>query len=279
MVTLPADVVRRYERFSQYNSPYPAHDHGRAVDLYPGENGGPAPSPVAGTVVDTRTVRCPTRSYAAVEDHIVIVDCGDVVARILHVDPAVRPGDRVSVGESLGTLVRSGFFGRWVDDHLHLGVRPPDRDPYRASGSLPLDLDVPVTGLDWDGDGTVVETGPTHVLLDAPRWRGDGFAALASDEGVPLDGGLVHYAGGGALSPHEGTVSLLGQHVGRATDREVRWADVAVWANDVRASGLSLFASRVTFGVKLVFHEGHRFETGDDIEVAVAPTADPVRLG
>ncbi|OYR66900.1 hypothetical protein DJ71_21845, partial [Halorubrum sp. E3] len=45
-VTLPADVVERYEKFSRFNSPYPAHDHGRAVDLYPGD--GVGRSPVAG---------------------------------------------------------------------------------------------------------------------------------------------------------------------------------------------------------------------------------------
>jgi hypothetical protein len=279
MVTLPGDVVERYERFSLYNSPYPAHDRGCAVDLYPGENGGPAPSPVAGEVLDTRTVRCPPKDYAVDEDHLILVDCGDHVARVLHVDPGVDPGDTVAVGESLGTLVRSGFFGQWVDDHVHLGFRAPDQNAYRASGSLPLSLDVEVAGVDWDGTGTVVETGPTHALLDAPSFGERGFAAVASDEGVPLDGGLVHYAGGGTLASHEGSVSLLGCEVGHASGRDVVWNDVGVWANGVRATGLSLFASQVAFGAKLVFHQGHEFSVGDDVSVTVGPVAAPVRLG
>ncbi len=282
MVTLSGDVVGRYDRFSLFNSPYPAHDAGRAVDLYPSD--GVAASPVAGEVLATRTVRCPPRPYAADHDHLILVDCGDVVARLLHVDPSVAAGDRVAVGDPLGELVRSGFFGRWVDDHVHLGFREHDQNLRRATGSLPLTVDVGVEGVGWDGTGEVVETGPTHVRLDAPRLdRGRGFAALGSDDGTPLDGGLVHYAGGGALTSAEGTVSFLGTPVGRADGRRVEWADVALSVADDagrrRATGLSLFASQVRFGAKIVFHEGHDLSVGDRLTVSVEPAADPVRLG
>jgi hypothetical protein len=305
MVTLSGEVVHRYERFSSYNSPYPAHDHGHAVDLYPGHDD--ARSPVAGEVLDTRTVRCPPKDYAVDEDHLVLIDTGEHVARILHVDPAVEAGDRVDLGDSLGTLVRSGFFGQWVDDHVHLEFRDPDRDPYRATGSLPLDLDVDVAPVPWEGAGTVVETGPTHALLDAPAHPGDGFAAVAADEGVPLDGGLVHYSGAGTLAAggHEGPVSLLGCRVGVADGRDVTWNDVAVFADAdpgtsvrpradaadgsathaptttrrVRATGLSLFAASVEFGAKLVFHEGHDLAVGDRVSVDLRETDDRIHLG
>jgi len=282
MVTLPEGVVDRYERFSLYNSPYPAHDAGCAVDLYPGD--GRARSPVAGEVVGTRTVRCPPKPYAVDEDHLVLVDCGDAVARILHVDPAVGAGDRVAVGDSLGELIRSGFFGQWVDDHIHLGFRKHDQNLGRATGSIPLEVGTSVEGVQWNGTGGVIETGPTHVRLDAPTFDGQGFAAIASDRGVPLDGGLVHYTGGGALSTASGELSLLGTTVGSANGRDVEWADVSVRVEDargrtVRATGLSLFASRVPFGAKVVFHEGHDVEVGDRLALSVEPAAEPVRLG
>ena len=281
MVVLSEAVVDCYERFSLYNSPYAAHDAGNAIDLYPGN--GAAVSPVEGEVIGTRTVRCPPKSYAVDADHLILVDCGDVVARILHVDPAVEAGDRVEVGDSLGRLVRSGFFGQWVDDHIHLGFRGHDQNLRRASGSLPLEVDLSVRGVRWDGTGEVVETGPTYVRLDEPDFGGEGFAAVASDEGVPLDGGLVHYAGGGALRPSSGGVSLLGTTVGRVDGRDIEWADVAVRVtdengNEVSATGLSLFASQIPFGTKVVFHEGHGFSVGDRLTVAVEPTSEPVRL-
>lgn len=290
MVTLSGDVVGRYERFSLYNSPYPAHDSGRAIDLYPGTN--TAKSPVAGEVLATRTVQCPSRPYAVDEDHLILVDCGDVVARVLHVEPSVEPGEFVQTGDELGSTVRSGFFGQWVDDHLHLGFRRHGQDLQRATGSLPLALDMSVEPVRWDGAGEVVETGPTHVSLDTPAAGnvasserlgpgfGSGFTALATDEGVPLDGGLPHYAGGGVLGDLPGDeVSLFGTTVGTVDGRDVSWADVAVTAGGRRATGLSLFASRVPFGAKMVFHEGHDFTVGDTIEVTVEPTPDPIRLG
>lgn len=278
MVVVPEDVSERYDRFSLYNSPYPAHESGCAIDLYPGTDA--ARSPVSGVVRSTRTVRCPPKPYATADDHLVLVDCGEHVARILHVDPDVEAGDDLTVGDRLGTLIRSGFFGRWVDNHIHLGFRRPEENLQRASGSLPIDIEVPVTGLEWDGTGQVIEAGPTHVLLDSPVTDGGSrFTALADDDGVPLDGGLVHYSGGGTLSPAEGERSLLGTTIGTANGRNLSWADVAVYANGQRATGLSLFASQVPFGTKVVFHRGHGFDVGDRIDVTIEPTAEPTRLG
>jgi len=153
-VTLPETVLARYERFSLYNSPYPAHDGGCAIDLYPGTltdgRTTAAPSPVAGTVRATRTVRAPPKPYAPEHDHLILLEPADsgplsgLTVRILHVEPSVEAGDRVEPGDSLGRLVRAGFFAPWVDNHLHVGFRGPDQNPYRATGSLPIELGVSV---------------------------------------------------------------------------------------------------------------------------------------
>ncbi|PSP74551.1 hypothetical protein BRC86_05620 [Halobacteriales archaeon QS_3_64_16] len=234
-VPLSADVLSQYERFSLYNSPYVAHDRGCAIDLYPGPETDRAPSPVAGEVLDTRTVEAPPKPYAAAQDHLILVDCGKHIARILHVDPAVEPGDRVAVGDSLGKLVRAGFFAPWVSNHIHLGFRERDANPYRASGSLPIVPEVSIEALAWNGSGTVTETGETYAILDSPAHPHPGtFAGIAGsfapastaeettenggDEDpdtttdrpdasnihpVVLDGGLPHYDGGAALPAAE----------------------------------------------------------------------------
>ena len=290
-VRLPSSVVDQYERFSRYNSPYPAHDAGCAVDLYPA--GETAVSPVAGVVRETHTVGCPNRAYAASTDHLIVVDLADewcvtagvaagTVARILHVDPAVSAGDRIAVGDTLGRLTRSGFFGQWVGNHLHLGFRPPGTDAMRASGSLSVDVDVDVVGVAWDGTGTVVETGPTHVVLDGPDHpdSGDRFGALASDEGVPLDGGLCHYVDGGTFREESApaAVSLWETRIGTRTDQGVAWDPVDVVVDETRVVGLSLFAEIDDIGVKVVYPD-HDLVVGDHVTVETEPSTDPIRLG
>lgn len=268
---LPAGVCRQYVALTRFNSPYPAHDDGRAVDLYP-ESG--APSPVAGEVVEHRRVACPSRPYAESHDHLLVVDTGEHLARLLHVEPAVSIGDTVAVGDDLGRLVRSGYFAPWVDNHLHLGFRRRDGNAVRASGSLPLDLGMSVEPVEWDGTGTVVETGDTYLVLDAPGHPapGDWFAGIAASVGGEagvLDGGLPHYAGAGLLGGGDGPVSLLGTTVGEATQGLLTWTDVEVQANGQPVHGLSLGAFRDRLGAKLVSWDGPIAPKGKAVEVTI----------
>lgn len=264
MPTLSRDVLFRYHRFSLYNSPYTAHDSGCAIDLYPEPEENTAYSPIAGTVCETKAVRAPPRTYAPTHDHLLLIDTGETVARLLHIDPAVEPGDTVAVGEPLGTLVRAGFFDPWVDTHIHLEFRAPDANPYRASGSLPISVDVPLRPLSWDGTGRVVESKETYAVLDCPTHPDPGHCFVGvgpgSDaEGGVIDGGCPHYDGGGLLldgslepSAQATTVSLNGTPVANADGRNVRWENIQIRANGTPIVGLSFFLARDSFGVKLI---------------------------
>lgn len=276
MVRVPAAVCRQYVAWSRFNSPYPAHAAGHAVDLYPAAG---APSPVAGEVVAHRRVRAPRRPYAEPYDHLVVVDTTDHLVRLLHVEPTVAVGDQLAVGDDLGRLVRSGYFAPWVDNHLHVGFRPADADAVRATGSLPVGLDVPVDPVPWDGTGTVVEVGETHAVLDAPGHPapGERFAAIAAAipgadaPGVALDGGLPHYPGAGLLGGGDGPVSLLGTVVGDATDGVVTWGEIEVRANGRAVTGLSLAARRDHLRAKLVSWDGPPADVGERVEVTIEP--------
>ncbi len=252
-------------------------------------------------------MRAPPKSYAHDEEHLILVDvdcersgivseeidaADGLVARVLHVRPTVEAGETVDVGDSLGPMVRSGFFAPWVANHVHVGFRRAGQNLHRAGGSLPVVADVDVEPLAWDGVGTVVETGDTYALLDAPTHPapGERFAGisgvLGDGERVVLDGGLAHYAGGGALRSERGAgrnaaapVSFLGHHVGDASGRNVAWRAIDVLANGDRITGLSLFAALdPEFGAKLVCPE-RSFRVGERVEVSVRESDDPIRLG
>jgi hypothetical protein len=279
-VTLDREVLFQYRRFSLYNSPFVAHDHGRAIDLYPGDERHPsavAPSPVAGEVVETVAVDAPPKPYAADRDHLILVDTGEYVARLLHVCPAVGAGDEIRRGDPLGRLVRAGFFAPWVPNHVHLGFRDPDADPYRASGSLPVEVGVEVEGASWDGTGTVVAAGDSWALLDAPTHPapGERFAGLASGGGV-LDGGFPHYESGGLLGG-DGPVELAGTRVGTASGRDVAWEDVVVRANGEAVTGIALYCGRDTCGAKLV-GRGLDLAAGESVTVTI-DTSDGSEAG
>ncbi|QPV61810.1 hypothetical protein I7X12_13750 [Halosimplex litoreum] len=307
-VTLSAGALAPFRRVTLYNSPFAAHERGCAVDLYPGDERGDAlqpnpedgpridaPSPVAGEVVETRTVRAPSRPYAADEDHLILVDTGERVARLLHVEPAVSAGERVAVGDSLGRLVRAGFFAPWVANHVHLGFREHGANHHRATGSLPLELDpeLAVEALPWDGTGTVVAAGDTYAVLDSPVHPapGERFAGLAATDvdgellGI-LDGGLPHYDCGGLLRRRDATgevdgrdgagtddpadVFLCGERVGRAEGRDVTWADLTVLANGEPVRGIALALGRDHAGAKFV-GEGIDLPVGAEVTVEIEP--------
>lgn len=312
-IRLPPSVVREYRRLSLYNSPYPAHDRGCAIDLYPAGTRGL--SPVAGEVLGTRTVRAPPKPHAADEEFLILidVDCDrtgltgewptdeGVVARILHVRPRVTAGDTVGVGDSLGPMVRSGFFAPWVGNHVHLGFRRADQNLLRAGGSLPVAVDIDIQPLGWDGVGTVTRAGDTYAVLDTPTHPAPGkrFAGIAgrvgggpttAGAGTPaaLDGGFSHYTGGGlpgqraatgSHRPEGSPVTVLGHHVGNATGHDVAWRDIDVLANGDRIIGLSLFAALdPEFGAKLVCPD-HEFAVGDEVRITIRDSDDPIRLG
>jgi hypothetical protein len=189
----------------------------------------------------------------------------------MHVDPSVDPGDRVEVGDSLGRLVRSGYFAPWVDNHLHVGARTTGDDPYRASGSLRLDVEVSVEPIPWNGTGRVREVGDAHAWLDAPAHPapGRGYVGVEGGPGIVLDGGCPHYAGGGAHPYHEGPIRLAGHLVGAAEDRDVEWAPIEVRADGDPIRGLSLVCARdADFGVKLVCPD-RSFAVGETVTVSV----------
>lgn len=276
-VELEAEVLAQYRAFSLFNSPYHAHERGRAIDLYPGQS--TIPSPVAGTVQTCREVSAPTKSYAQGRDWVVIIDTGGGFARLLHLEPSVEPGDSVGLGDPLGTVVRSGYLAPWVPAHLHLEFRDPSTEPLRARGGRPIEPAGAIEAVPWDGTGQVVEVGTRYLRLDAPANPASGseFAGLALDDGAVLDGGLPHY-GCGLIGDAVGEVSILGTNIGVVAGErsdsvgEITALPVELHANGSPISGLSLRVVRTgSLGATLIDPPAH-LDLGDFVQVTAERT-------
>ena len=278
VVGLSRTVLEQYRYVSRFDSPYDAHRSGVAIDLYP--NGQEAPSPVAGVVRSTARVTARSRPYAIDTDVVTVIETDKHLARILHVDPEVEPGETVGVGDRLGRLLRSGYFGPWVEDHIHLEFRSRDADVRRARGSLPIDIELPVEPVTWDGSGRVIELAPSYAVLDRPGGQrvDDTFYGLATDCGAAVDGGIAHYTGGGLHDLTGGPVSVLGERVGTASPDPGRgslsriwWNAVTITANGAPIRGLGCRLWRGGHGGVTLVQPEADFSLGEHVQVAVTP--------
>ena len=216
-------------RYAFYNSPYPAHRLSTGIDIYSGAGfGDTAGSPVSGRVILVRKVRAPkTRRF---KDHghdtVILLESRENpgrVIKVLHVEPSVREGDALETGQTLGTLIRSGYFGYSTAPHIHLEVRSPG-DPLRARGGLRLERlqeigNVPELG---SLEGFVHRSAAEYAEIEisgASRW---GLQCEAGGAPGVLDGGFPYYGWLGAHTdapPHrEGSVKLCGIEIADITE-------------------------------------------------------------
>ena len=253
---------------SFYNSPYYPHTSGTAVDIYlPGRSYDFAPSPIEGRVKKIYGFTPPKSGPFPVperEQLLILESRGKTTlyTRLLHVAPSVKVGNRISVGDELGLLIRSGFFNFWTDPHIHVDVRGTG-NLLRAKGSFPLNPfsegdEVP----DFKGDvfeGLEVSSVTEDYTLLKVRntFRLGCFWCVActvgNDTGL-LDGGIPHYSCGGVYLPHSHSVKVgetvqLGETIIGRVERlqgvvaYFRGVPLSVHVNQTRIRGLSLYLS------------------------------------
>lgn len=119
------------------------------IDIFPGNFAySEAFSPIKGKVCDIRTFRGHSKLLNASElEYLILIqneDNPNINTKLLHVKPTVQKGDYVDVGDKIGEYIRSFFFARWTDPHLHAELRPKE-DAMRARGAFQLNLCQPIT--------------------------------------------------------------------------------------------------------------------------------------
>jgi len=134
--------------FSIGTSPYYAHQHGLAIDIYHEltlENY-EALSPVSGKILKVKPLIAPKPKFIGGidKDYLILISNpsnSDLVWKLMHVKPSGNVGDQIEIGDPLGKTIRNGYFAYWSSPHLHLEVRPR-KDAIRARGGEKFSLAV-----------------------------------------------------------------------------------------------------------------------------------------
>ncbi|USS39813.1 hypothetical protein NF865_05360 [Thermococcus aggregans] len=244
-------------RYSFFDTPYAPHKLGTAVDVYFDEK---AIFPFEeGKLVEIRRIRTP-RHIPVSDDYLLIFEVGDVCLKVLHVEPELKVGEKVSLGDEIGSLRLSGFFSPWSDKHAHFELRRCE-DRYRARGGLTIFPEVkPLVPVVGGREFEVIEK-TSYLWLKPLKTKGKGMTPFGN-----IEGGLPHYRYGAIF---DGKVAELFGKTFRPDELlpngvGIFKANFGVFANGIKVKGVGVYCNEER--VKLI---GGDFEVGDVVEIEV----------
>lgn len=140
--------IPKTSHFSIGTSPYYAHQHGLAIDIYHNlslENY-EVLSPISGKILRIKPLIAPKPKFIGGidKDYLILISNPsnpDLVWKLMHVKPSGNEGDQIEIGYPLGKTIRNGYFAYWSSPHLHLEMRPR-KDAVRARGGKNFSLAV-----------------------------------------------------------------------------------------------------------------------------------------
>ncbi len=138
-------AIPNSSHFSLGTSPYFAHQNGLAIDIYQELNleNYQALSPVSGIIIKTKEMVAPKPKFnGGINKEYLTLIQGDnklKIFKILHIKPHVKVGEKIELGELIGTTIKNGYFAPWSSPHIHLEIRPKD-DAIRARGGESFSL-------------------------------------------------------------------------------------------------------------------------------------------
>jgi murein DD-endopeptidase MepM/ murein hydrolase activator NlpD len=251
-------------RFSFLKSPYAAHKTHSAVDIYYGDFGSDAFSPIDGEVIDIQSFDTPTpykdRDFT---EYVIAIRQNDYVVKILHIKPDVSPGDVISKGDRIGRFIHNGYYTFWNNPAMHVEVRQPD-DYLRASNNLHLRPNIKWNELpsfkNIEMECRVEEISKKYALLTAP------YQTCGDVRGYTLDGGFLD----GYIASKEGGFFGLVKPQG-FFHHEVS-LEVMTDGSKIECSGISFCLSFQEPGIKVIpMKYGDRLlHLSDKVQIKIA---------
>jgi hypothetical protein len=293
---------------SFFNSPYYAHGNLTGLDIYSDSRnfGSIVPSPISGMVRKLYPFKpFSSRWFKAPEiEYLMLIECRenpDVWIKVLHVDPRVKEGENVAVGDPLGVFIRDGFFHPWTDPHTHIEARSPT-DPIRASGGYLLtpkglrNEPIPYGSKKNDSvlKATIVKASDRYALVDLQDaffvCVGPFYGVQAESDGAIglLDGGVPHYQRAGIFGFEDrhlnspSSIRVWGVNIGKVYGTISKGISLLqcdtfmVTLGGIRCTGLSCYLGlKRHHSVKALLPEGTSFKAGEATTLSIQPCEEP----
>lgn len=277
--------------FSIGTSPYYAHQNALAIDIYQDlflENF-EAVSPVSGKIIKTKELIAPPPKFrnGINKDYIILIENQadpEIVYKILHVCPKIKEGEKIDVGDILGTTIRNGYFAYWSTPHIHLEIRAKE-DAIRARGGKNFSLSIlrkndqadlprsPLNAIPLAIENVCAE----YILARLPKElylkldRIYGIKGRINNLFCIIDGGIPMYKNGTLLSDQIGNFKANMQIYWETFNigflNEIRgdfglyhFNPLNILINDQRIRGISLFLANFEPLLKIIPFKSSQFE-------------------
>jgi len=287
--------IPKTSHFSLGTSPYYAHQNGLAIDIYHKlslENY-KALSPIKGIVIKSKELIAPKPRFSdgINKEYLTLIQGKNKlkIFKILHVKPSVKVGDKIEVGDEIGSTIKNGYFASWSSPHIHLEIRPRD-DVIRARGGESFSLLFDNTEkLNINNNGTqenykyipltIVSVFEEFILARLPEDLYHkinpflGVKGKISDYNCIIDGGIPLYKRGVILLDNNHHIESKSLRMINSAELGNLWNQrdcfgfidynpVKFYLNDKPIRGISLFIANIRPLIKIIPYDlkDHNFE-------------------
>lgn len=283
--------IPKSSHFSIGTSPYYAHQHGFAIDIYQSltlENYD-ALSPISGKIFKIKTLRAPKPKFPdGVDiDYLLLIsnpNNPDLLWKIMHIKPYHKEGETIEVGDLLGETIRNGYFAYWSSPHLHLEIRSVN-DAVRARGGINFSLalkekhknqaireDVNTNRIPV----TIHSIYPEMILASLPKNFYHrilpiyGVITKVGKKECILDGGIPHYKTGTIISPQGftsdpsqsiflGNIKIGSLHEIKGQFGFFKFSNLKFQLNNIDIRGISLYLANFLPLIKIIPYKKNEF--------------------
>jgi hypothetical protein len=283
--------IPKTSHFSLGTSPYYAHQHGLAIDIYHNLTlkDYDVLSPISGKVLKIKTLAAPKPRFkdGIDVDYLILISNqsnSESVWKMMHVNPVVSVGEDVEMGDILGKTIRNGYFAYWSSPHLHLELRPSN-NAIRARGGKEFSLAIQNEIIPQQiSEQEIVNEIPIEIksvypeiiLANLPKrfyhnlYPLYGVKATINNMECILDGGIPHYKIGTVIcqqeySSYKMNPVYLGSHkIGTLHEINgqfgfLKFGDTKFLLNDIEIRGISLYLANFNPQVKIIPYKKNQF--------------------